>query len=185
MRRLSLLITALMMALVVGCGGDSDSANTTTAQTPGAVSSGDASQTGSASPSSAACASAGTRKFAKTRFLANAGLAYGAFNRYILKPYQAGKFTKGADGRVAALAKAGASAVFVADQLRRAKNNAAADPTLCKLAVPLEKAAVSLTGLVAGLKSGNFNPTDLLSADGLLKSIGKDSADLGATIQEK
>lgn len=181
MRRVSLLITALMLALVVGCGGDNDSANSTTAQSPGTVSTGDPSQT----PSSAACASTGDRKFAKTRFLANAGLAYGGFNRYILKPYQAGKFAKGADGRVAALAKAGATGLFVADQLRRAKNNAASDPTLCKLGVPLERAAVAITGLAGGLKTGGFNPTDLLSADGLLKTIGKDSAGLGAIIKER
>jgi hypothetical protein len=176
-RRVSLLITALLLALTVGCGSDTKS---TTAQSPATVSSG-TSQT----PSSTTCASAGTRKFAKTRFLVNAGLAYGAFNRYILKPYRAGAFQKGANGRVAALAKAGTSAVFVADQLRRAKNNAAADPSLCKLAAPLEKAAVALTGLVSGLKAGSFNPTDLLSADGLLKQIGKDSAGAGATITEK
>lgn len=179
MRRISLLLTALMLAFTVSCGGDD---TTGTATQPGAAASG---ATGTASPSSSACASAGTRKFAKTRFLVNAGLAYGAFNRYILNPYQAGKFKQGVDGRVAALAKAGASAVFVADQLRRAKNNAAADPSLCKLAVPLEKAAVALTGLVSGLKTGSFNPADLIGADSLLKQIGKDSAGAGATITEK
>ena len=185
MRRTAVLLSCLMLAFVVSCGGDTSTTNTTTAQTPGAAASGDISQTAAASPTSTVCASAGTRKFAKTRFLANAGLAYGAFNRYILKPYQAGSFKQGANGRVAALAKAGASAIFVADQLRRAKNNAAADPTLCKLAAPLEKAAVSLTGLVSGLKTGSFNPTDLIGADSLLKQIGRESADAGAPIKER
>lgn len=115
----------------------------------------------------------------------NAGIAYGTFNRYMLKPYRAGAFKAGAPGRVTALTKAGASALVVADQLRRAKANAAADPQLCKLTAPLEKAAVALTGLASGLKTGSFNPSDLLGADSLLSRIGKDSAGAGATIKEK
>ncbi len=181
MRRVALLVSCLMLAFTVGCGS-SDTATKTTAQSPGTTSSDEVS---AASPTSAACASAGTRKLAKTRFLVNAGIAYGAFNRYILKPYRAGAFAKGTPGRVAALTKAGASGLVVADQLRRAKNNAAADPQLCKLTAPLERAAVALTGLATGLKSGSFNPGDLLGADSLLKQIGKDSAAAGATIKEK
>jgi hypothetical protein len=176
-RRISLLLTVVLLAFTVGCGSNGSKSNTT-AQTPAA--------SGAASTGpSGVCASAGTRKFAKTRFLLNAGLAYGAFHRYILKPYRAGTFKKGANGRVAAFAKAATAGVFVADQLRRAKDNAAADPSLCKLAGPLEKAAAAVAGLAGGLKTGSFNPTDLVGADSLLNKIGSDSAGAGAVIKEK
>jgi hypothetical protein len=174
-RRISLLLSCLLLAFTVGCG--SSSKDTSASSTSGA--------SAAATSSTGACASTGTRKFAKTRFLLNAGLAYGAFSRYIIKPYRAGSFKQGANGRVAALAKAAGSGLFVADQLRRAKNNAVSDPTLCKLGVPLEKAAAALTGLAAGLKSGSFNPTDLVGVDSLLNKIGVDSAGAGAKIQNR
>lgn len=178
MRRLSLLLACLMLAFTVSCGNDSSDTNTSPQSQGGSAGV-------SSSASSGVCASVGTRKFAKTRFLANAGVAYGAFSRYIYKPYRDGAFKKDAPGRTKALVKAGASALVVADQLRRAKANAASDPTLCKLGGPLEKAAALVGGIAPALKDGSFNPTDLLGADQLLKQIGSDSASSGATIKEK
>ena len=46
--------------------------------------------------SPASCASVGTRKIPKTRLLADLALTYGAFHRYLYKPYKAGAFRKGA-----------------------------------------------------------------------------------------
>jgi len=102
-----------------GCGGD----KSTTATPNGnpAVS----------APADNGCPAEATRKLAKTRAAANAALAFGAFHRYLYKPYKAGTFQKGADGRKRALVKGGVAAVFIADQLRRFKNNVLADPALC------------------------------------------------------
>ena len=59
-------------------------------------------------------------EFAKTKFLLHSGIAVGAFQRYIFKPYRAGAFKKGAPGRRKALLKAGATAVLVGHELKLA-----------------------------------------------------------------
>ena len=66
------------------------------------------------------------------RLLADLALAYGAFHRYLYRPYQAGMFRKGADGRVKAIIKAGLATAAIIKLLSNAEKNAAADPTLCK-----------------------------------------------------
>jgi hypothetical protein len=96
----------------------------------------------------------GTVHFARTKFLLHSGLAFGAFHRYILKPYRAGKFRKGAAGRRAALVKASAAAVFALHELRVARNDAVCDgPTLHRLAERVSRALAALAPLQA-LKTG-------------------------------
>jgi hypothetical protein len=55
------------------------------------------------------CPTSSTVKFAKTKFVADAALAGGAFKRYIYTPAKDGKLKKGASGRVLALVKAAAA----------------------------------------------------------------------------
>ena len=45
--------------------------------------------------------------FAKTKFVLHMGLAFGAFHRYVYKPWKSGSFSSGAKGRVKAILKAG------------------------------------------------------------------------------
>jgi hypothetical protein len=58
--------------------------------------------------------------FAKTKFLAHAALGFGAFHRYIYKPYRAGTFRSGAHGRIRAFIKATLAALFVKREIRLA-----------------------------------------------------------------
>src|SRR6266851_1092836 len=53
-------------------------------------------------------------RFAKTKFAIHAGLAFGAFHRYIYLPLRAGVLRSGASGRVKTLLKAATAAVFIA-----------------------------------------------------------------------
>jgi hypothetical protein len=99
--------------------------------------------------------SAERQKFAKTRFVANAGLAAGATYQWIVKPWKAGKFKKGAHGRKAALAKAGLAGAFTYNRLKAAVHNAQGDPALSKALAPLNSAIDGLKNLPAKLRGGD------------------------------
>lgn len=110
-------------------------------------------------------ACAGTVHFARAKVVLHAGLAFGAFHRYILKPYRAGSFAKGAPGRTKALAKAAASAVFAYHELKVARADAICDgPTLRRLATSMTTALGAINSLRA-LKTG--------AALGLVESVAK------------
>jgi hypothetical protein len=174
LRKTSIIISVLLLVLV-GCGGSKKNATTAGAS---------ANATSSASP--AACPTKATRKFAKTRFVANAGLAAGSFKRYIYTPYKAGTFKSGATGRKKAIVKAAAAGVFTVDQLRRAKNNVEADPTLCKaLITPINALSTAVGGIVAKAKGGNIDPSELDSASGALDSFRKSATDAGAGFKDQ
>ncbi|MFB4302024.1 hypothetical protein [Actinomadura sp. NTSP31] len=181
MFRRVLVLPVLLLTLVgaSGCGGDGKSADNV------AAGRGAAATSPAASPSS--CPTETTKHFAKTRFAADAGLAFGAFHRYIWKPYQAGGFKEGADGRTKAFAKAAAAGLFAANRLNAARKLIGADPKLCKaLKVPAEKVSAMFSSLAGKFKSGQLNPSDIGSVgsavDGL-KSDAKNQA--GADIKEK
>jgi hypothetical protein len=110
-------------------------------------------------------------KFAKTKFVLHTGLALGAFHRYIYKPWKAGKLKKGADGRVAALAKAAAAGAFTAHELGSARDAALSDDRLRGLGDRLTALTDNVKGLVPGLGNGNASS---------LAQIAKLSAGLGS-----
>jgi len=92
--------------------------------------------------------------------------------RYVLQPYQAGKFTKGAPGRTSAIVKAGIAAATTAKLLKNASDNAKANPTLCKtVAAPLATLSASVGDLVSGLKSGSVNAGAIGTLGGLLNKL--------------
>jgi hypothetical protein len=108
-RTLTAILLAGALFVLLACGGNASS---------------DISA-GGASPTS----SVAKQKLAKTRFVANAGLAAGATYQWIVKPYRNGKFKKGANGRTVALVKAGLAGTFAYNRLKHAMNNAKGDPT--------------------------------------------------------
>jgi hypothetical protein len=124
----------------------------------------DVSQT--ASPAAASCASAGTRKIPKTRLLADLGLAYGAFHRYLYNPYKAGSFSKGASGRTKAIVKAGLATAAIVKLLSNASKNAAADPTLCKFVPNIDSIKARLGSLGSKVKDGTATSSDFSSTNG-------------------
>ncbi|MFB7051764.1 hypothetical protein [Streptomyces vinaceus] len=129
--------------------------------------------------------SAEKQKFAKTRFVANAGLAAGATYQWIIKPYRAGKFKKGASGRTFALIKAGLAGAFAYNRLKAAADNAKGDPLLSKAVAPLTASIESLKGLGAKLRKGNASDADLSSLQNVITGVKEAGSGAGATVTDK
>jgi hypothetical protein len=180
MRHRLLTVLTLVLALVLGgCGGGGSTQS-------GASSPATTAATSSGGTTATACPTENTRSFAKTRFVADVGGALFLLNRYIVKPYQKGTFTKGADGRTAALIKAGLAAAATAKLVSNARENAKANPTLCKtIAAPLDQLAASLNGVVDGLKSGSLDAGAIGGLSGLLGSLKQKAAEAGVPVTEQ
>jgi hypothetical protein len=99
------------------------------------------------------------QRFAKTRFVLNAGLAAGATYQWIVKPAREGKFKKGAKGRRTALVKAGLAGAFSYNRLKAAVRNAKGDPALSRALEPLERGIAGLKDMPSKLRRGG-NPGD-------------------------
>lgn len=173
-RKLGILLVSGLLALTVAC---SSSSTTTAASTGG---------TGTAAAATA-CPTSNTKSFAKTRFVADVALAGGAFKRYIYTPAKAGKFKKGADGKVKALIKAAAAGAFVVNRLNAAKNAAQANPTLCKvLSEPIARFSAAVSGLIGKTKAGlgSINPSDVTDGNGFLSQVHDAASQGGAAFTD-
>jgi hypothetical protein len=160
LKRILVLIlgSVILLSGATACGSSGKSSN------PPAAAAGQASS--SASSSTGTCAEAGTRKIPKTRLLADLGLTYGAFHRYLYKPYEAGAFHKGADGRTKAIIKAGLASAAIFKLLSNASKNAAADPTLCKYVPSIDNIKGGLAGLANKIKGGTASSSDVSNLNG-------------------
>lgn len=118
--------------------------------------------------------------FPKTKFVFHAGLAFGAFHRYIYKPYKAGSFT-GA-GKVAAIAKAALAAVFVYHEIHEAQKQVPCSQTLQTLESPLTKLLSVIKAAETKLKSGSLPNIDALGKS--FDAIGTQAGGLGVTIKD-
>lgn len=168
-----IVVSFLLLALVAACSSNKSASNTSAAGggTPNATAS--------------ACPAHNTRHFAKTRFVADAALAGGAFKRYIYTPYEQGKFKKGADGRVKAIGKAVLAGAFVVNRLNAAKKNAEASPLLCKTMVaPIARFESAIKGLVAKGKSGDVAASAVTSSSGVLQQLHSAAAGAGAGFKD-
>src|SRR3569833_1189467 len=184
LRKTFVIIPIILLALSGGSSMSKDAAVTGAAPTVGAPAAPAATPTDTATPH--ACPTAQTRKFAKTRFITNAGLAAGAFKRYIYSPYRKGTFKSGAKGQKRAIVKAAAAGLFTLDQLRRAKANVQADPTLCKaLSAPLQHLSTTMKGLVDKLKRGEIDPATIGAASGALEQTRGSAGSAGAGFKDK
>ncbi|MGH3856156.1 MAG: hypothetical protein ACRDR6_22245 [Pseudonocardiaceae bacterium] len=116
----------------------------------------------SSAPSAAGCPQVQSASFDKTKFVLHAGLGFGAFHHFIYKPFKAGEFSSGSRGRLGRLVRAGLATAFTVHELRLAKQDAEANPTLCRdIAAPLEAAAAKLEGLSGPIRSGQVSGSDL------------------------
>ncbi|WTQ60037.1 hypothetical protein OG553_23505 [Streptomyces sp. NBC_00158] len=125
------------------------------------------------------------QKFAKTRFVANAGLAAGATYQWIVKPYREGKFKKGAKGRTFALIKAGLAGAFAYNRLKAAAENAKGDPLLSKAMGPLTAGIESLKGLGAKLRKGEAGDADIDAFNNVINGVKEAGKNAGAVVTDK
>ncbi|MEV6111640.1 hypothetical protein AB0L59_03775 [Streptomyces sp. NPDC052109] len=127
--------------------------------------------------------SAERQKFAKTRFAANAGLAAGATYQWIVKPWKAGKFKKGAHGRKAALVKAALAGAFTYNRLKAAQRNAKGDPALSRALAPLGAGIDALKNLPAKLRGGDGNAAG--SFNDVIGKVKGAGASAGAPVKDQ
>ncbi|MFE2585538.1 hypothetical protein [Streptomyces sp. NPDC059378] len=169
-RHLAVVLTlcCALLAGVTACGGTGDSAQKT-ATVP------------AASPST----TAEQQKFAKTRFVANAGLAAGATYQWIVGPWKAGKFAKGATGRKLALVKAGVAGAFAYNRLKAAMRNAQGDPLLAKAVAPLAASVDALKNLPAKLRNGDSADAAAGTFDSLISQVKGAGQSAGAVVQDQ
>ncbi|MFG2638889.1 hypothetical protein ACGFX8_35035 [Streptomyces sp. NPDC048362] len=137
-----------------------------------------------ADPTPSPSTTAEKRKFAKTRFVADAALAAGATYQWIIKPYKAGKFKKGAHHRRLALVKAALAGAFAYNRLKAAVRNAQADPTLSKALAPLTAGIESLKKLPSKLRKGNTDDT-VDSYDDIINKVKDAGKSAGAEVKDK
>jgi hypothetical protein len=129
------------------------------------------------------CPTHNTTSFAKTKFVLHLGLAFGAFHRYLYKPFRAGSFSHGAHGRFTTFIKAGLAAAFMEHEVRLAAGDVQANPTLCKvIAAPMRSLFSSLGGVVSGLRHGDTSVVQ--NAQKNLGSIESSAAAQGSKIVE-
>lgn len=167
-RTLIALLLAAVFFTVSACGDSSDDLST-------GSSGGTASPTGTAE----------RQKLAKTRFVANAGLAAGATYQWIVKPYRAGKFKKGTNGRTFALIKAGLAGGFAYNRLKAASVNAQGDPTLNRVVAPLTAGIDALKDLPAKLRKGDSTDDAVGSFDDIVNKVKKAGKDAGANVTDQ
>ena len=174
-------VVATAIALM-GCGAKATSAGGDAA-TSTTVASSSPATSAAASSTPGACPTSNTRSFAKTRFVADVGLAAGTFHHWIYAPYRAGAFTKGAKGRVSALVKAGVVAVVDAKLVDNAYQNVQASPALCRaLSAPLRDLKAELASVKGRVLAGDTSA--LASANTLVQRIESAAASNGASIIE-
>ncbi|MFE3554653.1 hypothetical protein ACFXKW_07240 [Streptomyces sp. NPDC059193] len=138
-----------------------------------------------AAPTPSPSTTAEKQKFAKTRFVANAGLAAGATYQWIIKPYRAGKFKKGAKGRTFALIKAGLAGAFAYNRLKAAADNAKGDPLLSKAMGPLTAGIESLKGLGSKLRKGDAGDADIDAFNNVINGVKEAGKNAGAPVTDQ
>ena len=163
MRPLSvmLVVAVLTVFAAAGCGSSSSSSasSAATTVTAGAVSS--------------------TAKFAL-----HAGLAFGAFHRYIYKPLKSGALKNPLSHKLAVL-KAVAAGAFTVHEVKAASEAAKSNPKLAKLAAPLTALSAAIGAVVVSAKSGKPNVSQLESSNSAIDSIEKEASSAGTSVAEK
>jgi hypothetical protein len=118
------------------------------------------------------------------RFALHAGLAFGAFHRYIYKPLKSGALTNPLSHKLAVL-KAVLAGAFTVHEVKAATEAAKSNPKLAKLVAPLTALSAGITGAIASAKSGKPNLSQLDSSNSAINSIKSEAASAGTTVAEK
>ena len=166
-RRLTLFaILSVLSVAVVGCGSSSSPSSSAGGSAAGTTS------------------TTSTVKLAKTKFVLHAGLAFGAFHRWVYKPAKAGTLTHPLQHPLTA-GKAALAAAFVYHEVKLALADAQADPTLSKLVAPITDLQNKLHSLAGSVKSGGASAGDVTGLDSIISSIKDQASSAGQTITEQ
>ena len=167
MRRVIVVVLILAVALVGGgCGKSSSSSSA------------------SSSGAQVAQTATSTTKFAKTKFALHAGLAFGAFHRYIYKPLKAGDFSGGLFHHKVATVKAALAAAFVYHEVGLALTDARSSKLLSKALAPLLAIQSKLGGLRSGLKHGTADAAAIESVNGSATQVSAAGAAAGQPVND-
>jgi len=160
------LVLCVFALAVAGCGSSSSS------------------PTSSAAAAGSTAATTTTTHLAKTKFVLHAGLAFGAFHRWIYKPAKAGELSHPLEHKLTTV-KAALAAAFVYHELKLALADAQASPTLSKLVAPITDLQNKLHGLAGSVKSGGASAGDVNGIDSTISSIKSQAAAAGQSITEQ
>jgi hypothetical protein len=150
--------------VLAGCGSSSSPASSTQAKTA------------SAPP-------ANTATSAERGFATHAGLAFGAFYRFIYAPYTAGAFRPAAANR-AALTRAALAAAYVDAQVEQATAAASGSAALAKLIPPLKVLDEGFRSALVQLHTGHFKMSQIQAANLAISAIKGSASNAGAPITE-
>jgi hypothetical protein len=145
---------------------------------------GSSSSSTSSAAAPASATSTATTHLAKTKFVLHAGLAFGAFHRWIYKPAKAGDLSHPLEHKLTTV-KAALAAAFVYHELKLALADAQASPTLSKLVAPITDLQNKLHDLAGSVKSGGASPADVEGLDSTVSSIKSQAAAAGQPITEQ
>jgi hypothetical protein len=143
------------------------------------------SSTTSASSGGAAASTTSSTHFAKTKFVLHAGLAFGAFHRYIYKPLKNGGFSGGLLHHKLATIKAALAAAFAYHEIKLALADARASKLLSHVLSPLLRLQTGLSGLVTALRHGDVSPSAITSANATAAQAGQAGARAGQPISDQ
>jgi hypothetical protein len=171
MRKALLIGLIALLVTFAGCGSsNSSSSSSANGQPPAAQTSGSTS---------------GTTHLAKTKFVLHAGLAFGAFHRYIYKPFKEGKFSGGLLHHKLATVKAALAAAFAYHEVRLALDDARSSKILSALLHPLLALQTKLSSLQARFTHGGVDPAAIQSASADAGAISTQSSRVGQPIQDQ
>ncbi|MGV9536926.1 hypothetical protein ACWEU6_24890 [Streptosporangium sandarakinum] len=125
---------------------------------------------------------ANARPLAKTRFALHAGLALGAFHRYIYRPLRSGGFKAGAEKRKRTFAKAAVAGLFTIHELKVARGFALANPSLCR---SVKAVSDRFDALTAKLRNGTATEADVTSGRQVFSQLQQGAAQNGYDFKEK
>lgn len=184
MRRRAAPFLTVLLALSLLLAGCNNSASTSAGASSSSSATAAPSNSASAGTAAVACQSTNTVTFAKTKFVLHTAEGFGAFHRYLYKPFKAGSFTSGGlKTKVVAFAKAGVAALFIKRQVRLATEDVKGNPTLCRaIAVPLTNLGNTISDAISKLKHGD--PSGLEQANSTISGIEGTARKEGTAITE-
>jgi hypothetical protein len=168
--RVSLLVSLVVLGLAIAsCGSSSNSSSSAAAGS------------GTSSPASSAT-TPNVGRLPTVKFALHAGLAFGAFHRWIYKPLKNGTFSGGVLKHKLALVKAGLAGLFAYHEVKLAVEAARASPKLQKLVAPITALGDKLKSIGDSAKSGNFDPSTITSANSDVTSLSGLAKQAGVSI---